>query len=65
MTDHLLTCHKNENAQEFVKIAILEACPDATSAKERETIWTFKLSGFYPAGVNKREEVVCGWVMFL
>ena len=58
MTDHLITCHKNENTQDFVKITILEACQDAATARERETIWTFKLFGFYPAGLNKREEVV-------
>ena len=57
MTDHLITCHKNENAQDLIKITMLEACPDPVVAKERETIWTFKLFAFYPAGLNKREEV--------
>ena len=57
MTDHLITCHKNENAQDLIKITMLEACPDPDLAKERETIWAFKLFAFYPAGLNKREEV--------
>ena len=57
MAEHLLTFHKNEDAQKFVTITILEACPDPIVAKERETIWTFNLFAFYPTGLNRREEV--------
>ena len=57
MTDYLITCHHNENAQDFMKIIMLEVCTDPDVAKERETMWTFKLFAFYPAGLNKREEV--------
>ena len=57
MAEHLLTFHKNEDAQKFVTITILEACPDPVVAKERETIWTFNLFAFYPTGLNRREEV--------
>ena len=31
LLDNPLTCNKNENPQDFVKMTILEACPDATS----------------------------------
>ena len=57
MTDHLLACHKGEQAQDFVTITLLEECPDQNIAKERETAWTFNLFAFYPTGLNKREEV--------
>ena len=57
MTEHLLACHKGELAQEFVTITILEVCPSPEVAKERETIWTYNLFCFYPAGLNEREEV--------
>jgi hypothetical protein len=57
MAEHPLTFHKNEDAQKFVTITILEACPDPVVAKEGETIWTFNLFAFYPTGLNRREEV--------
>ena len=57
MSEHLITFHKNESAQDLVTITILEACPNQEVAKERETIWAYNLFAFYPAGLNKREEV--------
>ena len=57
MTNHLITCHKNENPQDFVTITMLEACHDKFEAKERETIWAYNLFAFHPTGLNIREEV--------
>ena len=57
MTDHLLTWHQGEDPQQFVKITILEACPDLHTARERETVWSHRLFSFYPSGLNKREEI--------
>ena len=57
MSEHLITFHKNESAQDLVSITILEACPNQDVGRERETIWAFKLFAFYPQGLNKREEV--------
>ena len=57
MTNHLITCHKNENPQDFVTITMLEACRDKFEAKERETIWAYNLFAFHPTGLNIREEV--------
>ena len=56
MTEHLIACHPEESAQDLIKITILEACPDQRTAKERETIWAFKLFSYYPSGLNIREE---------
>ena len=56
MTEHLMTCHKNEDAQNFVSITILEACSTVEVAREREIVWTFDLFAFQPSGLNKREE---------
>ena len=56
MTEHLIACHPEESAQDLIKITILDACPDQGTAKERETIWAFKLFSFYPSGLNIREE---------
>ena len=57
MTNHLITCHKNENPQDFVTITMLEACRDKFEAKERETIWAYNLFAFHPTGLNIREEI--------
>ena len=57
MTEHLMTFHKHEDAQDLVTITILEACADPVVAKEKETIWSFNLFAFYPTGLNMREEV--------
>jgi hypothetical protein len=57
MSEHLITFHKHESAQDLVSITILESCPDQDVGRERETIWAFKLFAFYPQGLNKREEV--------
>ena len=56
MTEHLLTCHKNEDPQNFVSITILEVCSNVDVARERETVWTFNLFAYQPTGLNKREE---------
>ena len=56
MTNHLITCHKGEAAQDLVTITILEACSSADVAKERETQWCYKLFSFQPCGLNVREE---------
>ena len=57
MSDHLLSCHMGENAQDFVNITILEECSSPEVAKEKEIEWTYRLFAFYPTGLNKREEV--------
>ena len=57
MTDHLLTCHQGEDAQDLVKITILEACCDPETAKHRETVWSHRIFSYYPAGLNIREEI--------
>ena len=56
MTNHLMTCHKGDSAQDFVKITILEACPSPEVARERETMWCYRLFSFQPCGLNVREE---------
>ena len=57
MSDHLITCHKGETAQNFITITILQACPSPDIAKEMETAWCHRLFSFHPAGLNLREEV--------
>ena len=57
VSGNLITCHKNENPQDFVTITMLEACRDKFEAKERETIWAYNLFAFHPTGLNIREEV--------
>ena len=55
MTEHLITFHKNENAQDLIKITLLEAC-DQQILKLVETKWCYKLFSFTPSGLNVREE---------
>ena len=55
MTEHLITFHKNENAQDLIKITLLEAC-DPQILKLVETKWCYKLFSFTPSGLNVREE---------
>ena len=56
MTDHLITCHQNEDPQSLIKITILEKCQDQATAKELEAYWSFKLFSYYPNGLNIRDE---------
>ena len=56
MTKHLITCHKGESAQDLISITILEACQTPDIARERETVWCYRLFSFYPCGLNIREE---------
>ena len=56
MTNHLMTFHPNENAQDFLKITILEQCENQEIAKKKEAAWAFKLFSYYPSGLNVRDE---------
>ena len=57
MTEHLITFHKTEDAQDLISITILEECENPVVAKEKETMWSYNLFSFYPTGLNRREEV--------
>ena len=39
MTDHLMTFHTNENAQDLVKITLLDICLAKEEANIKETQW--------------------------
>ena len=56
MTDHLMSFHKGEDPQKFVKIQILESLPDQENVIERELWWQRKLFAFQPTGLCVREE---------
>ena len=56
MTNHLLTYHRGQDPQELIKIQILQAAPDADTAKQLELSWTRRLFAFHPTGLNVREE---------
>ena len=58
MTKHLITCHRNEDPQKFVKLTILEECATEAEALRREISWTYDLFSFAPSGLNVREESV-------
>ena len=57
MTNHLITCHKNEDAQNLVIITILEACSTVEEGLRKEIEWTHNLFAYRPTGLNLREEV--------
>ena len=58
MADHLMSCHKGENAQDLVTLTILEACQTLEVANEKKTVWSLRVFSFYSTGLNKREEVL-------
>ena len=58
MTEHLISCHKKEDAQSLIKITLLEVCETVEKAREKELAWTFDLFAFVPTGLNKREETL-------
>ena len=58
MTEHLISCHKKEDAQSLIKITLLEVCETVEEAREKELAWTFDLFAFVPTGLNKREETL-------
>ena len=56
MTKHLFNFHKGEDAQQFVKIQILQTANTEDEAIGLELIWQRKLFAFQPTGLNLREE---------
>ena len=56
MTEHLITWHKNEAAQDLLSITILEKCNSVDEALEAERKWSYNLFSYYPCGLNLREE---------
>ena len=57
MSEHLITFHKHEKAQDLIRITLLDVCSNQEDAKVKETMWAFKLFSFYPTGLNIREEI--------
>ena len=45
MSDHLLSCHGGEQAQDLISITILEECNTPEVAREKETIWAYQVEG--------------------
>jgi len=56
MTDHMMSFHRGEDPQKFIKIQILQALPDEQSAKVQEVWWQRRLFSFSPTGLNVRDE---------
>ena len=56
LTEHLLTYHKGEDAQNIVKVMILDTAESLEEVLKLELIWTRKLFAFWPSGLNIREE---------
>ena len=57
LVNHLLTFHRGEDPQRFLKITLLEAADSKEEAKVLEVQWTRKLFAFKPTGLNTREEL--------
>ena len=59
LTEHLLTFHKGEDAQDLIKIMILDTADSLEEVLQLELMWTRKLFAFWPCGLNIREEEPC------
>ena len=53
---HLLTYHKGEDAQDIIKLMILDTAETLEDVLKLELMWTRKLFAFWPSGLNIREE---------
>ena len=56
LTEHLLTYHKGEDAQDIIKLTILDTAETLEEVLKLELMWTRKLFAFWPSGLNIREE---------
>ena len=56
LTEHLLTFHKGEDAQDLIKVMILDSAQTLEEVLHLELTWTRKLFAFWPSGLNIREE---------
>ena len=56
LANHLISFHKGEDAQTFVKLQILQEFKTEEEARSHETWWMRKLFSFSPTGLNVREE---------
>ena len=57
LVNHLLTFHRGEDPQQFLKITLLEAADTPEEARILEVQWTRRLFSFKPTGLNVREEL--------
>ena len=56
LTEHLLTYHKGEDAQDIIKLTIVDTAETLEEVLKLELMWTRKLFAFWPSGLNIREE---------
>ena len=56
LVNHLITFHRGEDPQSFMKITILQSAATVEEALALETYWARRLFAFRPTGLNVREE---------
>ena len=56
LVNHLISFHRGEDPQKFMKITILQAAETPEEALLLETYWARRLFAFKPSGLNVREE---------